>query len=68
MRKPKQREFMRQLVKRFGANAERVIREYANAERNGQVERKSNLSGFTPEQYARALWQDAVKKNWISGV
>lgn len=67
-RKPSQRDFMRELVERFGADEERVVREYAEAERRGEVGRKRNSHGYTPEQYARALWNDAVKKGWISGV
>lgn len=67
-RKPSQRDVMRGLVKRFGVDEERVVREYAEAERRGEVERKSNSHGYTPEQYARALWKDAVKKGWISGL
>jgi len=59
---------MRELVKRFGMDEERVVREYAEAERQGEVERKSHSHDFTPEQYARALWKDAVKKGWIAGL
>ena len=47
---------------------ERVIREYAEAEKRGEVERKRNSSNYTAEQYARALWNDAMKKGWISGL
>lgn len=54
-RKYSQRDFMRQLVRRFGHDAERVVREYAAAETRGEVERKSNSHGITAEQYARAL-------------
>jgi hypothetical protein len=44
-----------------------VVREYA-AEARGEVKRKSNSHGITAEQYARALWNDAVKKGWIGGL
>ncbi|MCA1567915.1 MAG: hypothetical protein LC803_20160 [Acidobacteria bacterium] len=63
-----QREFMRELVRRFGINEEHVVREYAAAEERGELERKSNSHGITAEQYARALWSDAVKKGWIRGI
>lgn len=63
-----QREFMRALVKRYGANEERVVREYAEAEKTGEVERKNNSFGITAEQYARALWRDAIRKGWISNL
>ncbi|HYO90018.1 MAG TPA: hypothetical protein VEQ40_00190 [Pyrinomonadaceae bacterium] len=66
--KASQRDFMRELVRRFGINEERVVREYAEAEKRGDVERKRNKYQLTAEQYARALWNDAVKKNWISKV
>jgi hypothetical protein len=66
--KSSQRDYMRELVRRFGANEERVVREYAAAEGRGEVERKSNSHRITAEQYARALWNDAVKKGWISGL
>ena len=62
-----QRDFMRQLVARYGMNGERVVLEYAVAEKRGEVRRKSNSYGKTPEEYAQALWNDAVHKGWISG-
>lgn len=67
-RKPSQRDYMRELVRRFGADEERVVREYAAAEERGEVERRSNSHRITAEQYARALWGDAIKKGWISGL
>lgn len=66
--KKSQRDYMRELVSRFGADEESIVREYANAERRGEVERKSNSYHLTAEEYARALWKDAVKKGWISGL
>jgi hypothetical protein len=66
-RKLSQRDYMRELVGRFGHDEERVVREYAVAEKRGEVERKSNSHRITAEQYARALWNDAVKKGWLSG-
>lgn len=59
---------MRQLVSRFGHDEERVVREYAAAEARDEVERKSNSHHLTAEQYARALWNDAIKKGWIGGL
>jgi len=64
-RKISQRDYMRDLVKRFGVDEERVIREYAEAEKRGDVERNRNAQNLTAEQYAHALWNDAVKKGWI---
>jgi hypothetical protein len=59
---------MRELVRQFGMDEERIVREYAEAEKRGEIERKSNSHNFTAKQYARALWNDAVKKGWISGL
>ena len=63
-----QREVMRELFRRYGADEERIVREYAKAEKRGEVQRKSNAFDITPEQYARALWRDAVRKGWISSL
>ncbi len=60
-----QRDYLRELVKRFGVNEDRVVREYAEAEKRGDVTRKRNTHGLTAEQYARALWNDAIKKHWF---
>lgn len=67
-KKLSQRDFMRRLVSRFGHDEERMVREYAAAEVRGEMERKSNSHRLTAEQYARALWNDAVKKGWIGGL
>ena len=62
---PSQRDALRRLVERFGMNEERVIKEYAAAERRGEVKRSSNKYALSPEDYARALWRDAVRKGWL---
>ena len=62
---PSQRDVLRDLVERFGRNEEKVVQEYAAAERRGEVKRKSNKYDLLPEDYARALWRDAVRKGWI---
>jgi hypothetical protein len=63
--KATQREFLRQLVDRFGMNESRLVLEYASAERRGEVFREKNESGFTSEEYAEALIRDAVAKGWL---
>ena len=63
---PTQREFMCGLVAEFGMNEDRVVQEYAAAEQNGDVNRKSNEYGTPPEAYARALWRDGVRKGWLT--
>jgi hypothetical protein len=60
-----QREMMRRLVRRFGHDRERVITAYAQAERKGEVRRKRNKHGLSPEGYAAALWADGVTKGWF---
>jgi hypothetical protein len=65
-RQSMQHEYMVKLVERYGMDKERVVREYANAEERGDVERKSNTHGWTANQYACALWRDGVRKGWIS--
>jgi hypothetical protein len=62
---PSQRDVLRSLVARFGMNEEKVIQEYAAAERRGEVKRESNKYEIGPERYARALWRDAKRKGWI---
>lgn len=42
-----------------------VIQAYANAERRGEVSRRSNVNGTSPEEYARRLWYDGVAKGWL---
>lgn len=59
---------MRELVKRYGVIEERVVREYAEAEKRGEVLRRSNAFDITPEQYARSLWRDGIRKGWISNL
>lgn len=59
---------MRELARRYGADEEPIVREYARAERDGEVGGGSNTHGLTPEQYARALWRDAVRRGWIDGL
>jgi hypothetical protein len=63
-----QREMMRFLYSEHRGDAERIIRAYAAAEDRGEVERRRDSHGLTSEQYARALWADAEKKGWISGL
>jgi hypothetical protein len=65
---PKQRDVLRNLVFRFGMNEEKVIQECADAERRGEVQRKSNKYDIAPDTYARALWRDAIRKGWFSGI
>ena len=64
----KQRDMMRRLIGKHGHNRGVVCREYAQAEKRGEVERRSNKHNVSPEAYARALWKDGGRKGWFSGV
>jgi hypothetical protein len=61
----RQRDMMRELVAKFGAREDVVVREYAKAEKAGLVPRTRNAHSRSPENYARALWRDAMKKGWL---
>lgn len=62
-----QRDMMRALHRRFGNDEARIVKEYAAAERRGQVRRASNSRAYSAEQYAQALYQDGHRKGWILG-
>jgi hypothetical protein len=61
----KQQDKMRELYARFSGDEDRCVREYAEAERRGEVSRKSDTSGRTPESYAKALFKDGIQKGWL---
>jgi hypothetical protein len=65
MNRPSQRDKMHECFRMHGPDADSVIRAYAEAERRGEVERKRNERGLTAEEYAAALWADAIKKGWL---
>lgn len=64
-RRRTQRDVMREVYARYGNDLERVIREYAAAERRGEAPRSSNTTGMKAEDYARALLNDGLKKGWL---
>jgi hypothetical protein len=68
MKKAGQRESMLELIEQYRGNKQSVIAAYARAERRGEVAHESNKSAYTPEQYARRLWQDGIRKGWITAV
>lgn len=61
-----QREVMRAIWTRCAPDEDRAIQEYAAAERRGEAPRARNTSGHSPEQYAKALLADGLKKGWLS--
>lgn len=60
-----QRDVMIRIFVASGRDPERAVREYAAAERRGDVRRKSNKNGVSAEDYARALLADGQKKGWL---
>lgn len=60
-----QRDYMRALVRKYGRDKEKVCAAYADAERNGEVTRRSNTNERSPEAYAEALYDDGDKKGWF---
>jgi hypothetical protein len=60
-----QRDYMRQLVAKIGFDQEHVCSAYASGEREGAVRRKSNDADLSPEEYAKRLWLDGVRKGWL---
>jgi DNA-binding transcriptional regulator YhcF (GntR family) len=61
----RQVDLMRQLVAEHGRKPETVCRLYAQAERDGRVQRKSNKHSISPDQYAVRLYQDGDRKGWF---
>ena len=61
----RQTDKMRELFRRYRGNKTRVIREYALAEQQNVVIRKSNRYGLTAIDYATRLFADGVRKGWI---
>ena len=65
-RRPRsQRDKMRQFYREYRGDRDRVVREYARAERVGEVQRKRDKNELTPEEYAKALFLDGTRKGWL---
>ncbi|MDQ3807110.1 MAG: hypothetical protein M3298_02965 [Thermoproteota archaeon] len=56
------------MVRLYGPDEERVVREYAAVDGRCEVERKSDSHRINAEQYAFALLNDAIKKSRIRGL
>ena len=65
MSKRTQRDVMRELYRRHNGDRAQTIRSYAAAERTGDVARGTNASGYSPKEYATALFSDGIKKGWL---
>jgi hypothetical protein len=60
-----QRDYMRLLYRQHEGSEALIINAYADAEEKGVVHRKQNNGNLTPLQYAKALYQDGIRKGWI---
>jgi hypothetical protein len=56
---------MRILYKKHKNEGLKIISNYASAELNGIVKRKSNKYLLSAKQYAEALYRDGIGKGWI---
>lgn len=56
---------MRELYRQHGGDRALVVQGYASAEREGIVDRESNVNRLTPEQYAEALLKDGERRGWL---
>ncbi len=61
----KQVDLMRELVAKHGRQPEIVCPLYAQGERDGVVQRRSNKHGISPEDYAVRLYRDGERKGWF---
>jgi hypothetical protein len=64
---PKQRDYMRGLVRTHGLNKEPVCAAFAEALLSGQVSWKNNTSEYSPKKYADAVWRDGEIRGWLLG-
>jgi len=62
----RQRDLMRELFGRFAGDEARTVAGYAASERRGEVERRSNVRGIDPDEYARRLFADGRRRGWLS--
>jgi hypothetical protein len=66
MKRPtSRRDLMRDLMHKHRHDSTAIIRDYAKAEIDGIVSRRSNTYETSPEDYAARLYADGIKKGWI---
>jgi hypothetical protein len=61
----KQVDLKRELVAKHGRDPELVCRFYAQAEKDGIVQRKSNKHLISSDDYARRLYRDGARRGWL---
>ncbi len=62
----KQVEKMQELCIRFDRDSERCTLEFANADKRGEVRRKSSVTGMYTENHAERLFQDGGRRGRIT--
>ena len=63
-REKNQRDWMREVAQELGFDREACVQRYAELDEQGVAPRKRRT--MPSEDYATALWQDGVKKGWLS--
>lgn len=61
-----QRSVMRAIWAEFGPDRDKVVAEYAAAERRGEASRKSGTDALSPEEYARRLLYNGESVGWLT--
>jgi hypothetical protein len=61
-----QRDKMREFYATYRRDKEKACAAYVRAEQAGEVERKSNERRISAEDYASRLWNDGIRKGWLS--
>ena len=64
-RQMSQREKMKALYKQHKGDEKLAVKQYAQAEKDGEVKRDSNEYDLSPENYAQRLWNDGVNDGWL---
>lgn len=61
----RQIDLLRKLVAKYGDDDDKIVSEYANAERAGLVVRRSNSHGLSPEEYGRMYLRRARDRGQV---
>jgi hypothetical protein len=62
----KQRDKMRELYGQCKGDKGKACAVYVDAEKAGEVKRKSNKRAMSAGDYASRLWDDGIRKGWLS--
>jgi hypothetical protein len=61
-----QRDAMRAVFKKFNGDKYKTVKGYKYLEEKGLVKRKHNTHNFNARYYAEALFNDGIKKEWLT--